>query len=80
MTENGTTVPLEEGHQNSFNRQVEIPKIGLSEIGLTDPVMNPEEPPKKMSCFELSDHSSNTWEIDSDCTNKCVKLLCRIRY
>ena len=60
--------------------QVEIPKIGLSEIGLTDPVMNPEEPPKKMSCFELSDHSSNTWEIDSDCTNKCVKLLCRIRH
>ena len=33
--------------------QVEIPKIGLSKIGLTDPVMNPEEPPKKMSCFEL---------------------------
>ena len=80
MAENGTTVPLEEGHQNSFKRQVEIPKIGLSKIGLTDPGMNPEEPPKKMSCFELSDHSSNTWEIDSDCTNKCVKLLCRIRY
>ena len=46
--------------------EVETPKNSLSESGLTDPVINPAEPPKKVARFELSGDSINTWEINSD--------------
>ena len=45
--ENGTEVTLEEGRESSSEKQVETPKRELSEMGLTDPVIDPAEPPKK---------------------------------
>ena len=40
--ENCTEVSLEEGHQSPSERQVESPKTGL-----TNPIIDPAEPPKK---------------------------------
>ena len=45
--ENGKKIPSEEVYQSLSERQVETPKGGLSETGLTDPVIDPTEPPKK---------------------------------
>ena len=46
-TESCTEVPLEEGHESFSETQVESLKRGLSEAGLTDPIIDPAEPPKR---------------------------------
>ena len=66
---------MEEGYQSSSERQVEIPKRGLSEIRLTDLVIDAVEPPKKMGRFQLSDDSSNTREINSDSADHTNKYI-----
>ena len=66
---------MEEGHQSSSERKAESPKRGLRETYLTDPVINPAEPPKKIGCFELSDDSYNIWGINSDYANKHIKTF-----
>ena len=42
-------------------------------MGLTDPVINPAEPPKKIGRFGLSEDSSNTWEIYLDLVDHANK-------
>ena len=59
-TENDTEVPLQEVHQSSSDSQVKTPKKRLSETGLTEPVIYPAEPSRKLGRFELSNDSRNT--------------------
>ena len=47
----------------------------LGQTVLTDPIINPAEPPEKKGYFELSNNSSNTWEINSDYANKHIQTF-----
>ena len=62
--ENCTEVSLEEGHQSSSERQVESPKRGLSETGLTNPIIDPAEPPKKDEHQSSSERQVETPKVE----------------